>query len=167
MPVPVYVHMGIADGVSCRGAKERSLKYRRDMSIYDEHKQLMDVLKPVLHEVYRLLPMEIQNITFSQLSSYADNILANKFEGVDMGYDFSERQMRAAFEVSKWALTEPLQHERETSEMYASRFLSRPFKLMNDIVNNKDVGGEKFFLFSGHDTNVANIWRYFRPVNFI
>ena len=35
MPVPVYVHMGSSDGVSCRAAKERSLKYRRDMTIYN------------------------------------------------------------------------------------------------------------------------------------
>ena len=39
---------------------------------------------------------------------------------------------------------------------------------MNDIVNKgSNEFGEKFFLFSGHDTNVANIWRYFRPVNFV
>ena len=49
--------------------------------------------------------------------------MANSFEGVDMGHDFSDTELRAAFEVSKWVLTEPLQHERETSEMYASKFL--------------------------------------------
>lgn len=75
--------------------------------------------------------------------------------------------MRAAFEVVKWVLTEPLQHERETSQLYASRFLQRPLNMIDDIVNNRSSGNEKFFLFSGHDTNVANIWRYFRPVNFM
>lgn len=39
---------------------------------------------------------------------------------------------------------------------------------MNDIVRGKrDKNDEKFFLFSGHDTNVGNIWRYLRPVNFM
>lgn len=38
IPVPVFVHMGSqADGFSCRSSKERSLKYRRDMSIYKQY----------------------------------------------------------------------------------------------------------------------------------
>lgn len=49
IPVPVFVHMGGNDGVSCRGAKERSLKYRRNFTIYDDHKLLANELKPVLH----------------------------------------------------------------------------------------------------------------------
>ena len=34
---------------------------------------------------------------------------------------------------------------------------------MDEIV--KSNGKPQFFLFSGHDTNVANLWSYLRPVN--
>ena len=47
-------------------------------------------------------------MTFSQASLYVDNIIANTFEGVDMHYNFNDEEMRAANEVGKWVLTEPL-----------------------------------------------------------
>ena len=107
------------------------------------------------------MPAELKNMTFSQISGYADNLIANTFEGVDMGRKFNVKELRASFEIMKWVLTEPLQHERQISQMYGSRFLSRPLSIMGDIVSGKrNEDDEKFFLFSGHDTNVANIWMY-------
>ena len=68
----------------------------------------MQPLKPVLSKVYKLSSPEIDNMTFSQMSSYADNILSNTFEGIDLKYDFTPNEMRAAYEIVKWTLTDVL-----------------------------------------------------------
>lgn len=62
----------------------------------------------MLQSLYRVTMEELKNLTFSQISSYADNVLANTFEGVYMGRKFSNKELRASFEIVKWVLTEPL-----------------------------------------------------------
>jgi len=58
---------------------------------------------------------------------------------------------------------QPYQYKDEPSRLYASRMLSKPLLVMDEIVKSK--GKPQFFLFSGHDTNVANLWSYLKPVN--
>ena len=66
--------------------------------------------------------------------------------------------------------------------MYGGRFIQRPLLIIDEIVetltSNKLHKGNfqkygipwntppKYMMFSGHDTNVANIWSYLQPIEF-
>lgn len=50
---------------------------------------MMDDIKPVLKQIFRISEAQFKNLTYAKMTGYSDNIIANIFEGIDMGVRFS------------------------------------------------------------------------------
>ena len=92
IPFPVYVHMSSGekqDGVSCKLATKEASKLRKLDSTYVPHLQLMEDIKPVLVQIYKLSEDQIKNLTFAKMTGYSDNIISNIFEGISLNFNFT------------------------------------------------------------------------------
>jgi hypothetical protein len=70
----------------CEYAKQSRIVRRNDDESYGEHLDLVDRLKDPLAQVFEVDP----NMSFNELNKYADAIFAREFEGLSLGYEFTE-----------------------------------------------------------------------------
>lgn len=123
---------------------------------------MFNKLKSSLKDHFNLTQDNFAQMNFKQLSSYSDVIVCNQFQGVDMNY--TNEEIDTATEVIKAYLTENFLIDRNVSAKFGTRLLQEPLMYMDKIINGE--ADPQFFDVSGHDTQVANIWKYLNPNNF-
>lgn len=114
------------------------------------------------------------------MTGYSDNIISNVFEGISLNFNFTQNQLFGVLQSVRDNLVKPFTHEYSYEKMYGARFLQRPLLVIDQIVKSKTKpeskkaktgmprlrNQPKYMLFSGHDTNVGNLWAYLQPINF-
>ena len=76
----------------------------------------------------------MKEITFSRATSYSDNIIANVFEGISLGFKFSQSQLFAVMQSVLYNLVQPFTRDPELGKMYGARFIQRPLLIIDEIV---------------------------------
>lgn len=72
---------------------------------------MMDDIKPVLKQIFRISDAQVKNLTYAKMTGYSDNIIANIFEGIDMGVRFSQNQLMEILQSVQYNLVKPFTHE--------------------------------------------------------
>jgi hypothetical protein len=60
------------------------------------HRNLYDVMRPALASSYNLAEGDLGRMNFPQLASYADNMMAGVFEGVNMDHNYTTPEIESA-----------------------------------------------------------------------
>lgn len=94
VPFPIYVHMSSGeklDGVNCKLANKEASKIRKLDTTYQQNLKMMDEIKPVLKQLFKMTDNQLKNMTFAKMTGYSDNIIANLFEGISLNYKFTQQ----------------------------------------------------------------------------
>merc|ERR1719240_986343 len=114
------------DGVTCKLANKEASKFRKLDSTYAPHMSMMDNIKPVLKQIFKMSENQLKNLTFNKMTSYSDNIIANVFEGITLNHKFSQQEMYQIMQSVQFNLVKPYSNTPSIEQMYSSRYLQRP-----------------------------------------
>jgi len=65
------------------------------------------------------------------MCSYADNLISSLFEGQNMNYNFTARDMFDIFHAQKLGLLNAFIQEEHANKLYVTKFLQKPFLIMD------------------------------------
>ena len=63
------------DGVNCKLANKEASKIRKLDTTYQQNLKMMDEIKPVLKQLFKMTDNQLKNMTFAKMTGYSDNIL--------------------------------------------------------------------------------------------
>ena len=92
IPVPVYTHVRLdstdeddLQGSACPYAEEAEKHLGKLDSSYAEHLDLVDRFREPVAKVFHLNQTQASEMSFYNLTAYADAIFARRFEGLSLG----------------------------------------------------------------------------------
>lgn len=93
--IPVYnymdeMHKSHVDSDGCQYVSDGVDQLSKLNLPFKKHLDLVEDLKVPVGEAFDLSKKEVQNMTYSELVGYADSLVDKDFEGLPLGYDFSD-----------------------------------------------------------------------------